>query len=111
MARWYILPVQHAWPLGFLAILAGWWTTESGRQPWIAHGILRTKDALSPVSFESVLTSLVLFVIVYAVVFSTGIYYINRLINKGPAPEITPTDSVPSRPLSAAEGAVREARE
>ncbi len=107
--RWFIMSVQHAWPLGFIAILAGWWTTESGRQPWIAHGILRTADALSPVTFASVLTSLVLFVVVYAIVFSTGIYYINRLINKGPAPKIEPKPSVPSRPLSTATEAVQHA--
>ena len=46
---WYLKGVQHAWPLGFVAILAGWWVTETGRQPWIAHGILRTADAISPV--------------------------------------------------------------
>ena len=39
--RWYLRPIGYAWPLGFIAILAGWVTTESGRQPWIAYGILR----------------------------------------------------------------------
>ena len=48
--RWYLQYVQYAWPLGFIAILAGWYTTEIGRQPWIATGILRTADAASPVS-------------------------------------------------------------
>ena len=47
--RWYLQPVQYAWPMGFIAILAGWYTTEIGRQPWIATGILRTADAVSPV--------------------------------------------------------------
>ena len=49
--RWYLAAGQHAWPLGFIAILAGWYVTETGRQPWIATGILRTADAASPVSF------------------------------------------------------------
>jgi cytochrome bd ubiquinol oxidase subunit I len=75
-ARWYLWPTQFVWPMGFTAILAGWWVTETGRQPWIATGILRTADALSPVSFSAVLTSLILFVIVYTVVFSMGILYI-----------------------------------
>jgi cytochrome d ubiquinol oxidase subunit I len=108
--RWYLASVQHAWPLGFIAILAGWWVTESGRQPWIAAGILRTADAASPVAFGAVLTTLVLFVLVYTTVFSTGIYFINRLIEKGPVgAAITPEEGVPSRPLAAAAEAAHEA--
>jgi len=109
-ARWFLVPVQHAWPLGFIAILTGWWVTESGRQPWIVQGILRTADAISPVPFGSVFASLILFVIVYTVVFSTGILYINRLIAKGPAPHIEPAPSVATRPLATAAEAVKEAR-
>jgi cytochrome bd ubiquinol oxidase subunit I len=101
------------WPLGFIAILAGWWVTESGRQPWIATGILRTADALSPVTFGAVLTSLVMFVVVYVIVFSMGILYINRLIEKGPSGKaVQPLGTnapVPSRPLGAAAGAAKEA--
>jgi len=108
--RWYLTAVQHTWPLGFIAILAGWWVTESGRQPWIATGILRTADAVSPVAAWAVLTTLVLFVVIYTSVFSMGVYYINKLIDKGPSgAAIGPTGQVPSRPLSAAEGAAREA--
>ncbi len=65
-------------------MIAGWVVTESGRQPWIAHGILRTADAISPVAASHVLTTLILFVVVYGIVFTMGIYYINRLIEKGP---------------------------
>ena len=112
-ARWYLWPTQHTWPLGFIAILAGWWVTETGRQPWLATGILRTADAASPVSFEAVLTSLILFIVVYTAVFSMGIYYINRLIEKGPQGSSVTTDgadtAVPSRPLSGAADATREA--
>ncbi len=116
-ARWFLTGAQYAWPLGFIAILAGWWVTETGRQPWVVFGILRTADAASPVTFGAVLTSLILFVIIYTSVFSMGIYYINRLIEKGPsgaAAEPPPTFDagnplVPSRPLSAAEPATREA--
>ena len=110
--RWYLQSVQYAWPLGFIAILAGWYTTEIGRQPWIATGILRTADAASPVAAGAVLTTLILFVLVYGVVFSMGIYYINRLIEYGPkgAAAATP-DGVPSRPLTAAEPAAHDAIE
>jgi cytochrome d ubiquinol oxidase subunit I len=108
--RWYLQYTQYAWPLGFIAILAGWYVTEVGRQPWIATGILRTADAVSPVQFWAVLVSLILFVIVYAIVFSMGIYYINRLIEYGPkgAAAASP-DGLPSRPLTAAEPAAHDA--
>jgi len=113
--RWYLTTVQYSWPLGFIAILAGWWVTETGRQPWVATGILRTVDAVSPVTFGAVLTSLILFVIVYTLVFSMGIYYINRLIEKGPqgaSIHDEPADkATPSRPLSAATDAAHEATE
>jgi cytochrome d ubiquinol oxidase subunit I len=110
-SRAYMGLVQYSWPLGFVAILAGWWVTETGRQPWLATGILRTADAVSPaITASAVLTTLILFVVVYSVVFSMGVYYINRLIDKGPkgAAEKPPIGQ-PSRPLSAAEEATREA--
>jgi cytochrome d ubiquinol oxidase subunit I len=111
-ATWYLRPLAISWPAGFVAILAGWWVTETGRQPWLATGILRTADAASPVSAGAVLTTLILFVIVYSIVFSMGIYYINRLIEKGPVgASVKPSEGVPSRPLSAAEEAAHEAIE
>ncbi|HEY9214165.1 MAG TPA: cytochrome ubiquinol oxidase subunit I [Ancylobacter sp.] len=108
---WYLWPVRHVWPLGFIAILSGWFVTEVGRQPWIATGILRTLDAASPVEAWAVATTLVLFVLVYGVVFSGGIYYINRLIVKGPqgASLETPEEGMPSRPLASAGEATRQA--
>ena len=82
--RWYLRVMSQSWWIGFVAVIAGWVVTESGRQPWIATGILRTADAISPVSAAQVLTTLILFVVVYGIVFAMGIYYMNRLINKGP---------------------------
>jgi cytochrome d ubiquinol oxidase subunit I len=81
--RWYLLTMAQTWWLGFVAVLSGWIVTESGRQPWIVQGILRTADATSPVLGHFVAVTLVLFVIVYAIVFSFGIYFINRLLAKG----------------------------
>jgi len=108
--RWYLEVAQYAWPMGFIAVLAGWYTTEIGRQPWVAYNILRTADAASPVAPSAVLTTLVLFVIVYLCVFAIGIYYINRLINHGPAGAAAETpEALPSRPLSAAGKAAHEA--
>ena len=76
--------MAHTWWIGFVAVIAGWTVTESGRQPWLVQGVMRTADGLSPVPGGSVATSLALFVLVYGVVFSMGIYYINRMIAKGP---------------------------
>jgi cytochrome d ubiquinol oxidase subunit I len=112
--NWYLHIVARTWPLGFIAILAGWLTTESGRQPYIAYGILRTADGLSPVSTATVAASLVLFVLVYCVVFSIGIYYIHKLIWSGPkGAALKPTtlpEGLPNRPLSVADLATRESR-
>jgi len=110
-ARWFLRPAANVWWAGFVAVIAGWVVTESGRQPWLAHGILRTADAVSPVPAGSVLATLVLFVVVYGIIFSMGIYYINRLIHMGPmGHSILPSErGLPSRPLSAAEEAAREA--
>jgi cytochrome bd ubiquinol oxidase subunit I len=46
--HWYLRIVQHGWWTGFVAVIAGWIVTETGRQPWIAYGVLRTADAVSP---------------------------------------------------------------
>jgi cytochrome d ubiquinol oxidase subunit I len=110
--RWYLRFAGFAWPLGFTALLAGWVTTESGRQPYIAYGILRTKDALSPVSGATVAASLAAFVVVYSVVFSIGIYYIRKLIRGGPkgaavAPPALEA-GLANRPLAVAQEGTRE---
>jgi cytochrome d ubiquinol oxidase subunit I len=108
---WYLKPAANVWWAGFVAVFAGWTVTESGRQPWLAQGILRTADATSPVPAGSIAFSLLLFFLVYGIVFSMGIYYINRLIAMGPAgPSIMPPErGTPTRPLSAVEEAGREA--
>ena len=102
-SRLYLRLASWSWPIGFLAVLSGWIVAEVGRQPWVATGILRTKDAASPISAGQVATTLVLFVIVYGIVFSAGLIYMNRLIRKGPSSE-APPDGVPSRPLTGAIG-------
>jgi cytochrome d ubiquinol oxidase subunit I len=71
-------------PSGFVALLAGWFTTEIGRQPWIVYGLMRTADAASPVSAQQLGISLALFVVVYFVVFGAGTGYLLNLIAKGP---------------------------
>jgi len=98
-------------PAGLVAILAGWITTEVGRQPWVIYGVLRTADAVSPHSVTTMAVTLGLFVLAYLFVFGAGTIYLIRLIGKGPqhfvlqhAPQGGPGEGrTPSRPLSAAD--------
>jgi cytochrome d ubiquinol oxidase subunit I len=71
-------------PAGFLAVLAGWISAEVGRQPYVVYGVLRTHEAISPLVTGQVAASLVVFMTVYAIVFSVGTLYIMRLVNRGP---------------------------
>ena len=95
-------------PAGFVAVIAGWTVTEVGRQPWVVYGLMRTRDAVSPsLTGGDVLLSLALYVLVYAVVFGAGIYYMVRLARAGPPSQVDlrepRLDERPARPLSAAE--------
>lgn len=92
-------------PAGLVAILAGWVTTEVGRQPWVVYGLLRTRDAVSGHSDLQMSLSLLAFIVVYSAVFGVGYYYMVRLIKKGPEPVDhlpSSTTGTPARPLSAA---------
>jgi cytochrome d ubiquinol oxidase subunit I len=105
-------------PSGFVAVIAGWITTEVGRQPFTVYGLLRTADSASPLSAPAVAGSLIAFVLIYFAVFSMGVLYILALMRKPPyrgepGPEagqpirtagITPAPSVhPDRTLQPAE--------
>jgi cytochrome d ubiquinol oxidase subunit I len=73
-------------PLGFLAVLAGWTTTEVGRQPWTVYGLLRTADSVPPsLTGGHALTSLLGYMAVYLLIFPTGFYVMARIIRGGPA--------------------------
>jgi cytochrome d ubiquinol oxidase subunit I len=77
-------------PSGFICLLAGWITTEAGRQPWVVYGVMRTSQALSPITAHQVGVSLFAFVVVYSLVFGSGVYYMIKLACAGPAlsPEV-----------------------
>jgi len=108
--RLFLRAASLSWPLGFVAVICGWIVTESGRQPWLATGIIRTADATSPLPAAQVLATLILFVVVYTTVFGMGIRLINKLINRGPQPEIlAEEEGVPNRPISATGSAARVA--
>jgi cytochrome d ubiquinol oxidase subunit I len=72
-------------PMGFVAVLAGWITTEVGRQPFTVYGLLRTSESLGPVAAPAVAASLIAFIIVYFFVFGAGTFYILRMMGKDPA--------------------------
>lgn len=71
-------------PMGFVAVLAGWFVTEIGRQPWTAYNIVRTEESISPVIAEQVAITLFVFIVVYILIFGFGSYYIAKLIGRGP---------------------------
>lgn len=118
-SRLFLAFAQWMGPAGLLALLAGWITTEVGRQPWVVYGVMRTVDATSPAPAEQVGLSLALFVIVYFALFGTGIVYILRLVRIGPQPHEgeRPTHGgagrkrTPARPLSAASYDLDEPRD
>jgi cytochrome d ubiquinol oxidase subunit I len=77
---WWMLMM----PSGFVALLAGWFVTEIGRQPFTAYGVIRTAESVSPaITGPQVAISLLAFVIMYIFVFGAGSYYILKLIKKG----------------------------
>ena len=93
-------------PSGFVCMLAGWYVVEIGRQPWVVYGVLRTADAVTPtLATGSVIASLLTFMVVYAIVFGAGIWYLLRILRKGPerhepAPDTDAGEKTPARPLS-----------
>ena len=84
-------------PSGFVAVIAGWVTTEVGRQPWVVYGLLRTRDAVSPIAAPGVTGSLIAFVIVYFSVFAAGTWYILKLMARAPAAGETAPVNAPIR--------------
>lgn len=97
-------------PSGLIAILAGWYVTEIGRQPWVVYGLLRTQDAVSHHSVTTMSLGLAILVVMYVFIFGLGINYILRLVRQGPAllgdeiaPEGPSDNQRPARPLSAVE--------
>jgi cytochrome bd ubiquinol oxidase subunit I len=71
-------------PSGLIAIIAGWLTTEIGRQPWVVYGVMRTEHAVSNHSTLALSTTLILFIVTYCAVFGAGIRYMLKLVVKGP---------------------------
>ena len=116
-ASWFHRWVLAMGPAGFIAVLAGWITTEVGRQPFTVYGLLRTANSVSPIGAPGVASSLAAFVVVYFLVFGAGVFYILKLMSKPPkhsdpgvkrgkpirAAGITPAPAFETRPVGRAQ--------
>lgn len=71
-------------PLGFIATVSGWVTTEVGRQPWVVYGLMRTADGVSPIAAGNVFWSLVLFICFFVLIFASYFFYVLRTLRNGP---------------------------
>jgi cytochrome d ubiquinol oxidase subunit I len=112
---WFLRLCQWVAPLGFVAVLAGWTTTEVGRQPWTVYGLLRTADSVSPsLTGTDVLISLAGYMLAYLVIYPSGLIIMARLVRKGPGAaeeEINAIESGrPAQPVEALPISQREAR-
>jgi cytochrome d ubiquinol oxidase subunit I len=104
-------------PAGFIAVIAGWMTTEVGRQPFTIYGVLRTADSVSPLAAPAVAMSLIAFIVVYFAVFGMGTWYLLRLMSHAPHPHESDVPNAPAHaagitpgPAMAAAGSAREPR-
>jgi cytochrome d ubiquinol oxidase subunit I len=84
-SRWFLWTLVFMTPSGIIATLAGWYVAETGRQPWVIYGILRTVDAVSPVPAHALLSTLIGFICVYSVFISVFLIFTLRIIRRGPA--------------------------
>jgi cytochrome d ubiquinol oxidase subunit I len=107
--RWLLRAAVAMGPAGIVALLAGWMTTEIGRQPWVVYGVMRTADAVAHHSALAMTVSLAIFVVVYVAVFGTGVMYMLKLVAAGPDRHSGLLDAAPgganqspARPMSAA---------
>jgi len=100
---WYLRLCMLVSPLGFIAVLAGWTTTEVGRQPWVIYGLMRTSEGVTPsLTTSDVAISLATYVISYLIIFGAGFILLRRLVRIGPPEkEEHEAQAHPKRPLSA----------
>ena len=94
--RWRKSLAMLMGPTGFVAVLAGWITTEVGRQPYTVYGHLMTIESIAPVEAPAVAASLIAFIFVYFALFGAGTYYILKMMNKLPG-DVAPLPETPTR--------------
>jgi cytochrome d ubiquinol oxidase subunit I len=96
--RWLQRAAVAMGPAGFIAVLAGWMTTEVGRQPYTVYGLLRTADSVSPIGLPGVASSIVAFIVVYTLMFGAGMFFILREMARPPTfAEPWPSRELPQR--------------
>jgi cytochrome d ubiquinol oxidase subunit I len=92
---WFLRLCQWVSPLGFVAVIAGWTTTEVGRQPWTIYGLMRTAQSVSPsLTGADVLWSLLAYMVVYLIMFPAGVAVMARIVREGPVAPTTPEEPV-----------------
>ena len=84
-SRLFLRTLVFMTPSGFIAVLGGWYLAETGRQPWVIYGMMRTVDAISPFPAKVFLSSLVAFICVYGVLLAAFLIFALRIIRRGPA--------------------------
>jgi cytochrome d ubiquinol oxidase subunit I len=82
----YLKVMLWSIPLPYLALQAGWIVTEVGRQPWIVYGVMKTKDAVSPIATSQVGISFVAFIVVYTILGIAAFYLMRKFAIQGPEP-------------------------
>jgi cytochrome bd ubiquinol oxidase subunit I len=92
---WFLWALQWSISLGFIAVLAGWTTTEVGRQPWTVYGVMRTAHSVTPsLTGIDVLLSLTGYMVVYLIMFPTGLWFLTRIVRGGVSgEEATPVEA------------------
>ncbi|MGZ5829048.1 MAG: cytochrome ubiquinol oxidase subunit I [Xanthobacteraceae bacterium] len=112
-SAWYLRLCQAAAPLGFIAVIAGWTTTEVGRQPWTIYGLMRTAESVSPaLTGGDVVVSIILYMLVYLIIFPSGLMVMFRLVKRGPVevdlqlPVVSGRPAAPVEALPTTEGRV-----
>jgi cytochrome d ubiquinol oxidase subunit I len=100
---WFLRLCQWTAPLGFVAVIAGWTTTEVGRQPWTVYGLLRTAQSVTPsLTGMDVSLSLSLYILVYLIMFPTGIAFMAAIVRRGVAAATEPPTAIEAgRPMPA----------
>jgi cytochrome d ubiquinol oxidase subunit I len=96
---WLLRATVALSPIGIVAVIAGWITTEVGRQPYTVYGLLRTAESASSIDAAAVGASLAAFVLVYFAVFGAGAFYMLRLMSR--PPEASGTELAPDQPMHA----------
>jgi cytochrome d ubiquinol oxidase subunit I len=103
---WFLRTLIWSGPIGFLAVLAGWTTTETGRQPWTVYGLLRTADSVTPsLTGGDVLISLMGYAAVYLIVYPVGLWFMLQAVKRGPSTMAAPVaGGRPAGPVTAPPG-------